>query len=474
MAIIIDIPDIGPTEFPDEQSAENYFKGNSTPKKRSALDNLLGLITGVGKSMPLTSVAESIARPAVKAISGQSTIADRNVENAPTAATIGEVVGTIPQFFAGGAALQGSKIPFLASKGVLPAMLRGALTNTLVQQGQNPTLDAKKIAFDAAAGAGGELAGAGVGKTSEGAKWLSKKLWQTVLKRPAGDIADELLSGIKPVEDILVEKGSMPLTLKRLVGMAKKEGESVIPDRNAIIERINNNPNPETITKYLNKEIESLRPDWTWQHRQLEPLGNVLGGSRPIAPNTGNTVGKYVEELENTKKWIEKFGTAKDIEKLKEIQQKIASSLYGEGGLSPIDRVSKQISQKIGRGAREALEEAAGSEGPKLAELNKIYGDNKAIALAAARAASQRGKGVGMIPATLLASSLGAAGLGEMDNKYGQYASGASLPLLLMAGMSSPIARMLTAGMLSKAVSKSPYFMDIGRSLGPILSGTRD
>jgi len=418
---------------------------SSFPRNRKAtsLDHLMSLMQGAGYGVPFSEPAQNFGRFLGEKITGKEA-GPTFVEKSPIVGNIGRGAGMIPQFMAGGMALAGSKLPWLASKGIMPAMTRGAVTNVGVQEFHDPSISPTKIGFDAVMGAIGET-------LPTAAKSGAKKLWGTVLKRPAGEVSEEILKGARSVEEKIVDRRYMPATLKGLVKKAKKSGEKVIPERNAIIEGITQKPSSSTIVGPIKEEIASLKPGF--------------GVNAPEVPGTGSAVAKLNQYLDDTLSWLKKFGSAKDVQRLKEIQQNIARNLYGKGDLAPTEKIAKQAALLTARGARKSLEEAAGASGPRLAALNKSYGDSVEIAEAAADAAARQGKGVGLGTAGLGLLGVGAAGFGQTKQGGELGVDSASLPLLLMAALSSPTGRMLAAGMLAKS---SPAM----KSLAPLISGS--
>ena len=435
-------------------SLPSWIKSRPSENKgASATDSVLALMEGMGTGIPFAGPARELGRFLGKKITGKEreTYSDKS----PIAGAVGEGVGMIPGFMAGGTAAIGSKIPGIAGKGILSALLRGGLVNTATSQMHDPTLDPTRIGADFALGAAGEAAPVALKKGAS-------KLWETVLKRPTSEIAEEVLSGATPVEKTLAERGArFPrsfaelkewVTPRGLGGMARqvqKEGRAVMPERNAIIARAGN-PDIKTVVAPLKEKLSELRPGW--------------GSRAKSVPGTEMPVGKLRKTIKDVESWVSDFGSAEDVEALKEIQQKMASNLYGKGELAPTDRIAKQVAQLTGRGARESLEEAAGAEGPRLAALNKTYGQSVEMSDALARAAAMKGKGVGLLPATLGLAGIGAGGLGQTEAGGQIHAGEASMPLLLMAALASPTGRMMAANMLAKS---SPAM----KAIGPFMSG---
>ena len=432
-------------------SMPSWINSKTSEKKGITSDSILAFMEGIGTGVPFVGPARELGRFLGKKITGRER--ETYSDKAPIPATIGEGVGMIPGFVAGGTAAIGSKIPSIAGKGILSAMLRGGLVNTATSQMHDPTLDPMRIGVDAALGAAGEAA-------PIIAKKIGGKLWETVLKRPTSDIADEILTGTTPIEQKLVERAAkFPssfaelkewITPRSLGGMAKqvqKEGRAVMPERNAIIVSLDN-PNPETVVKPLKDKLGTL-------------TAGKVSESVPGAEGFG---GRASEKIKDVSRWLRKHGSSLDVERLKEVNQNIASNIYGKGDLAPTDRMMKQLAMLTGRGAKESLEEAAGGQGGRLAALNRTYGEGIDTAETLARSAANRGKSVGLLPVGLGLAGLGAGGLGQTEAGGQIHAGEASMPLLLMAALSSPTGRMLAANILAKS---SPAM----RGLGPFMSG---
>lgn len=390
-------------------------------------------------------------------------------EENPISNLIGSIAPDIARTVAGGAALKGVGTGYkaarlLGGKGRLSGGLREALSNVAVQQGNRGLkFDPTAMGLDAILGAGGALVGGGFAGGKKALKWGANKALKTIFKRGSKEVAEEIknealkqilkeggeefFEGGVPVEEAILKQGRIPWTLKGMVKDAIKRGREVMPERNAIIEGIEQT-NPSTVTKYIRQLL-----------KKLNPADDVfLPGGKPAA----KAASQYIDD---TMKYLKAKPGGAGTEALKEEQAYLARKLFEGGKLSPMENIGKQLAKKTSQGAREALEEAAGESGARLRELNKIYGTSSDIKNAAADALSRTGKG-GILTAILGTAGLSGAMLGEKYANHGELAT----PVIGMALLASPVGRLMLAKALSAAGGASGIGSVLAKGFAPAMS----
>lgn len=349
MAIVVEVPGMGPTEFPDEAAAEAYFKSNQgtsqTAPRESKLKQAISFLTGIGESMPMTKMAQGASKlilPDEYKPSYQEA-----VEQYPTTRDIGEVVGTIPQYMAGAAGAKA--IPGLASSKLLPTMLRGGLANVAVQQGQRSEIDPEKSVIDALLGMSGELAGAGIQGIGKGVKGLGNKFMNSAI----GTTKKQIKQGKNLAEELIKRK-----VFGTAKGLQQKAGSKLSELEKSLQAILKDKPFPARASSAIDEVTELLaKPEY-----QAAGEGSARKGIQGVLDD-------FVAKFKTGGEFAQRPMSLSDANIEKRGLYKAAKKAYDVVG-SEMAPSRKEAQKALARGLRKSIEEAE----PAVKPLNKELG----------------------------------------------------------------------------------------------------